>query len=162
MSEKRPTWLQHALREASARTQTETLAIAGLIVFVAIIIGALYLAQATATASTGFELGSLVKTRELVQRNNEDLMAQIAQKRNINDLRGRAQILGFQPVSTQEYIVVAGYSPNRATPTPEVTAAPVFVYDETFSGWVKAQTAKLSAQFEAWSGRANPTALPTP
>ncbi len=162
MSERRPGWFQHALRQAAARNQTETLAIAALIVFVAILIGALYLAQATATATTGFELEGLVKTRDSFQRNKEDMIAQIAHHKNITDLRGRAEVLGFQPITTQEYLVVSGYAPNRATPTPQVTIAPTYVYDETFNGWLKAQLDKLTAQFDAWGGRANPTAAPTP
>jgi len=160
VSQRRPTWLQHALAQASARTQAETLTIAALVVFVAILVGALYLAQATATATTGFDLEAMVKTRDSFQRNNEDLQAQIAHKKNVSDLRGRAQALGFQPVSTQEYLVINGYQPDRATPTPVVTAMPTYIYDETFNGWAQVQWAKLSAQFDAWSGRANPTASP--
>lgn len=164
MSERRPTWLQHALRQASARTQTETLAVAALVVFVSIIIGALYLAQATATATTGFQLEQLVKTRDSFQRNNEDMIAQIAGKKRIVDLRGRAQALGFKTASpeNQQFIVVPGYFPNRATPTPESTIAPTYVYDETFNGWVRAQWDKLVKQFDAWSGKTRPTLVPTP
>lgn len=160
-----PDWLRHALRQASARTQTETLAIAALVVFVAILIGALYLAQATATATTGFELEDLVKTRDSFQRNNEDMGAQIAHKTDINELRGRAQALGYQPIGPddQEYIVVNGYEPVRATPTPEVTVMPTLVYNETFSGWVQEQWDRLQAQLSSWMGQqATPTELPAP
>ncbi len=162
MNERRPSWLQHALRQAQARTQTETLAIAGLIVFVAIIIGALYLAQATATATTGFQLADLVKTRDSFQRNNEDMIAKIAGKKRITELRGRAQALGFKNVEPedQQYIVVPGYLPSRATPTPEIPVAPTYVYDETFNGWVQAQWDKLMKQFDAWSGQSRPTPVP--
>ncbi len=165
---RRPDWLRHALRQASARTQSETIAIAALIVFVSILIGALYLAQATVTATTGFELQDLMKTRDSIQRNNDDMVAQIAHKKDINDLRGRAQALGYQPVGPdqQQYIVVNGYSTVRATPTPEVTIAPTYVYDETFSGWLQSQLDKLKAQFSAWMGNSSitptPTLLPAP
>ncbi len=161
-SDRRPSWLQHALTQAAARTQTESLAVIGLIIFVSIIIGALYLAQSTATATTGLQLEQLVKTRDSFQRNNEDMNAQIARLKDINRLRGRAQALGFQPITTenQEYLVVSGYSPVRATPTPEATAVPTYVYDETFGGWLQEQWDKISRQFEAWSGKTNPTAVP--
>ena len=160
----RPDWLRHALRQASARTQTETLAIAALVVFVAILIGALYLAQATATATTGFELQDLMKTRDSFQRNNEDMGAQIAHQTDINELRGRAQALGYQPIGPddQEYIVVPGYEPVRATPTAQVTIAPTYVYDETFNGWLQQQLSRLQSQFSVWMGQATPTDLPAP
>jgi hypothetical protein len=160
----RPDWLRHALNQASTRSQTETLAIAALAVFVAIIIGALYLAQATATATTGFELEALVKTRDSFQRNNEDLGAQIAHKKDITDLRGRAQALGYQPVGLeqQQYIVVSGYSAVRASPTPEVTIVPTYIYDETFNGWLQQQLDRLHGQFNTWMGNAAPTATATP
>src|SRR5579859_6419503 len=163
---RRPDWLRHALRQASARTQTETLAILALIVFVSILIGALYLDQATVTATTGFQLQDLVKTRDAIQRNNDDMVAQIAHKKDVNELRGRAQALGYQPVGPdqQQYIVINGYEPIRATPTPEASAVPTYVYDETFSGWLQAQLDKLRAQFNDWMGNntPTPTLLPAP
>jgi len=129
-----------------------------------VIIGALYLAQATTTATTGEELQELQSTRDYLQRANEDTKAQIAGQRNISVLRGRAQALGFVPVTADklQYLVVAGYSPFRATPTPVVTPEIVYVYDETFSGWVQQQWNALTRQFEAWSGpvKATATAIP--
>lgn len=144
------------------RTQTQTAAVAALVMIVSIIIGALYLAQATATATTGQHLQDLSATRDYLQRANEDTSAQIAYKKDINTLRGRAQELGFLPVGPdrQQFLVVPGYSPIRATPTPEITAEPTFVYDETFNGWVQQQWNALLKQFEAWAGRDNATPVP--
>jgi hypothetical protein len=156
--------LKQAVRPMPWRTQTQTAAIVALVLIVAIIIGALYLAQATVTATTGRELEELSGTRDYLQRANEDLIAEIANKRSITNLRGRAQDLGFKPITADEieYLVVNGYSPNRATPTPEATAEPIYVYDETFNGWVQQQWDNLVKQFEAWTGRdrATPTPLP--
>ncbi len=134
------------------RSPTQAIAIIGLIMVVAIFIGALYLAQATVTATTGSNLLELQRTREFLQRAIGDMQAQIAQQRNINTLRGRAQQLGFAPAAAQdlEYIVVEGYSPIRATPTPFLTPAPTLVYDETFEGWVRQQWDALLRQFEQW------------
>jgi uncharacterized protein YxeA len=164
MTEKKPTLLQQAVRQAPWRPQTQTTAILALVMVVTIIIGALYLAQATTTATTGRELEYLESTRDYLQRANEETSAEIASKRNISDLRGRAQNLGFAPVTSDrlEYIVVDGYSPVRATPTPEATAEPAYVYDETFNGWVQEQWDNLVKQFEAWTGRDKATVTPRP
>lgn len=146
------------------RTQTQTAAIGALVLVVAVIIGALYLAQATTTASTGQEFFQLESTRDYLQRANEDTEWQIAAKRDISTLRGRAQALGFIPVDTDHlgYLVVNGYSPFRATPTPVITQVPVIDYDETFSGWVRQQSDALAKQFEAWSGAGRATPTPAP
>src|SRR5512142_956046 len=138
MADKKPTLIQQAVRQMPWRTQNQTLAILALVMVVAIIIGALYLAQATTTATTGRELQYLQSTRDYLQRANEETNAEIASKRNIVDLRGRAQNLGFASASSDQiqYIVVDGYAVERATPTPDMTAEPTFVYDETFNGWV--------------------------
>ncbi len=156
--------VQQAVRPLPWRTQTQTVAIIALVLVVAIIIGALYLAQATVTATTGRELEDLSGTRDYLQRNNEDLIAEIANKRSITQLQGRAQDLGYRPITVDQvkYLVVNGYVPNRATPTPEATAEPTYVYDETFNGWVQQQWDNLVKQFEAWTGRDRVTPTPSP
>src|SRR5258708_6517758 len=130
-----------AVRPTPPRRRRQVAAIAALVMVVAVIIGALYLAQATTTATTGEELQELQSTRDYLQRADEYTNAQIAGQRNISVLRGRAQALGFVPVTADklQYLVVAGYSPFRATPTPVVTPEIVYVYNETFAGWVQQQ-----------------------
>ena len=164
MAEKKSPLSQQALPQMPWRTPTQSAAIIALVLIVAIIIGALYLAQATATATTGRELENLAATRDFLQRSNEDISAEIAGKRDISTLRGRAQALGFVPVGPDriEYLVVNGYLPNRATATPEITPQPIFVYDETFNGWAQKQWNTLMNQFEAWMGRDKMTATPRP
>jgi hypothetical protein len=134
------------------RTPAQATAIIGLAVVVALLIGALYLAQATVTATTGSQLLELQRTRDFLQRANSDLEARTALRSNLNTLRGRAQELGFRPARPDDliYLVVAGYSPIRATPTPIFTATPSRLYDETFSGWLGEQWQIISRQFEAW------------
>lgn len=129
---------------------------------VAIIIGALYLAQATITATTGSELIALARTRDFLQRAISDTESKIALKRNINALRGRALELGFRDAGPGEidYLVVEGYVPVRATPTPQATPVPTLVYDETFTGWVQQQWNALVAQFEQWMQRGQATPIP--
>ncbi len=110
MAEKKPALTQQAGRQMPWRTQNQTLAILALVMVVGMIIGALYLAQATTTATTGRELQNLQSTRDYLQRANEETNAEIAGKRNIVDLRGRAQNLGFVPASSDDiqYVVVDG------------------------------------------------------
>ncbi|RMF49798.1 MAG: hypothetical protein D6749_12315 [Chloroflexota bacterium] len=154
MSDRREpsTPIRQAVPQLPWRSPTQAVALIILIVIVAIFIGALYLDQATVTATTGSNLLELQRTREFLQRAISDMQARIAQQRNINNLRGRAQQLGFVPAAAQdlEYIVVEGYSPIRATPTPLLVPTPTLVYDETFEGWVRQQWDLLLRQFEQW------------
>ncbi|MEP7285189.1 MAG: hypothetical protein ABI947_05420 [Chloroflexota bacterium] len=158
MTEKKPTSLQQAVPQLPLRPQTQTAAIIALLLVMAIIIGSLYLAQATTTATIGQQRFQLSATRDYLQRANEDIAADIALRRNISTLRGRAQALGFVPVGSDrlDYLVINGYSPVRATATPEVTAEPKYVYDETFNGFAQQQWNTLVKQFEAWAGRPTP------
>lgn len=144
--------IRQAVPQVPWRSPTQLVALIVLIAVVAIFIGALYLAQATVTATTGSNLLELQRTREFLQRAISDMQAQIAQQRNINTLRGRAQQLGFVPAAAKdlEYIVVEGYSPIRATPTPVLLPTPTLIYDETFEGWVRQQWDALIRQFEQW------------
>lgn len=163
MTDKKSSQPQQALPQLLwHRTQTQTVAIIALIGVVAIIIGALYLAQATTTATTGSQLLELQSTRDFLQRANEDIIVQIANKKNYSTLLGRAQELGFYPAQPGdiEYLVVNSYVPNRATPTPQVTPVPTYIYDETFNGWVQQQWDQMVRQFEGWAGRDRPTPQP--
>jgi len=153
---------KQAVPQSAWRSPTQSVTIVVLIIIVGVIIGALYLAQATVTATTGSELIALVRTRDFLQRANGDTLSQIALKRNVNTLRGRAQELGFHLAESSdiEYIVVPGYQPIRATPTPQITAVPTPTYDDTFTGWVQQVWNSLVAQFEQWMGSGQST--PTP
>ncbi len=153
---------KQAVPQMPWRSPAQAAAVIGLAAVVAIIIGALYLAQATVTATTGSELLELESTRSFLQRANSDTLSQIALKRNISILKGRAQELGFQPAGPDQldYIVVKGYTPFRDTPTPQATAVPTYVYDETFNGWVQQQWNLLVKQFEEWMGHGQSTPHP--
>ncbi|HRE49496.1 MAG TPA: hypothetical protein PLD47_17355 [Aggregatilineales bacterium] len=154
-SERLSTPKTQVLPQTTARPPAQAAAVIGLAVVVAIIIGALYLAQATVTATTGSNLIQLQRTRDFLQRANSDSEAQIALKSSISTLRGRALELGFRPAEPADlvYLIVEGYTPNRATPTPMITPTPARLYDETFAGWLEQQWASLVMQFEAWMGR---------
>ena len=146
------------------RAQTQTILLIVMVIVVTLIIGALYLVQATVTATTGDQLIRLREERDQLSRINEDLESQIAFKRNLAVLTGRAQALGFSQAGPDDmrWVVIDNYTRDRATPTPIVTPAPTYAYTETFDGWVREQWGRLVQQFEAWTGSRNTAATPQP
>jgi hypothetical protein len=141
MSDKTPShsqWIQHALRTAPWRRQSQLAAVIALALIVAIIIGALYLAQATSIATTGRQNETLRSYRDQLVRENEQIRADIAEMRSVPRLLGRSQELGFVYANTEtiEYLIVEGYMPEQppsvAPLQPEEEQLPL--YDETFSG----------------------------
>lgn len=136
-------WLRHTLRRRPWRTQRQAAALATLSFFVAIIIGALYLSQSAAIATTGRQLENLITLRNQLEQENEQLRAEIARLQSVPRLRDRARELGFFDASRDriEYLVIEGYHPDRreeVAPAASVTAEPP-VYDETFLGWLQQQ-----------------------
>lgn len=152
----RAQWIQHALRSAPWRRQSQLAAILALALIVSIIIGALYLAQVTTVATTGRHNEELQAYRDSLVRQNEQIRADIAELRSIPRLLRRAQELGFTYADRAdiEYLIVDGYMPVQpesvAPLQPEDDALPV--YDESFPEWISKQWDALMAQFEAWAG----------
>jgi hypothetical protein len=132
-------------------------ALGALGLFVAIIIGALYLAQASSLSTLGRQLEDLIAQRNQLEQTNEQLRAEIAELRSVPRLLARAQELGFVQAARDqiEYLVIEGYNPNRAqtvVPVEDQTdEAPLPVYDETFIGWVQQQWDSFRSQFERFS-----------
>lgn len=129
------------------------IAVGTLALFVAIIIGALYLSQSASTSAVGRQLEAMVNERNELERQNEQLRAEIASLRGVGRLLTRAQELGFQQAGATDidYIVVDGYEPERDSVAIEAqpeAAAPV--YDESFTGWVQQQLDALRQQFEGF------------
>lgn len=149
-------WLQHTLRRVPWRDQTQTTAIAMLALIVAIIIGALYLAQAMTTATTGRQLEEMQAQRNRLQQENEQIRAEIAAYRSVPRLIERARELGFVFIdrSQIEYLLVEGYTPARPETVAPLQEEPglIPVYDETFGGWLEQQWNALVSQFESWTG----------
>ncbi len=143
-------WLDQALRRAPWRNQRQAFALATLGFFVALIIGALYLSQAAAVATTGRQLETLITERNGLEQANEELRAEIAGLRSVPRLQERARELGFDLAGREdiEYLVIDGYNPSRdRTPIRlEVQNDAVPVYDETFTGWLQQQWDAFSAQ----------------
>lgn len=153
-----PDWIQHTLRTGPWRRQSQFAAIVALALIVAIIIGALYLAQVTTVSTTGRQNEDLRVYRDRLVRENEQIRADIADLRSIPRLLRRAQELGFTYAGAEniEYLIVEGYQPHLpesvAPLVPEEDPLPV--YDETFSGWLRQQWLNLSIQFEDWAEEA--------
>ena len=148
--------IQHALRDNQWRFQKQAVALAGLGVFIAIVIGALYLAQSASVSTLGRQLQNLITKRNQLEQTNEQLRADISQLRSVPRLLARAEELGFVKASEDEieYLYVPGYNPNRqpaTSPTVDNTAK-LPVYDETFIGWVQQQWDNLVKQFNGFSG----------
>lgn len=145
-------WIDHALRRSPWRNERQTLTLAALGFIVSLIIGALYLSQAAAIATTGRQLEDLIAERNRLEQQNEQLRAEIASLRSVPHLQQRARELGFALAEggDLEYLVVDGYDPDYQdepiTLSVEPDAAPL--YDETFGGW-------LREQFDAFSRQLN-------
>ena len=148
-------WMQHALRDAPWRLQRQAVALIGLGLFIAVIVGALYLAQSTTLATLGRQLEDLIARRNQLEQTNEQLRAEIAELRTVARLLARAKDLGFvdSGQGNIEYLVVSGYNPNRVQAPPQVEEVEpdVPVYDETFIGWLQQQWDDFMSQFQNFS-----------
>lgn len=150
-------WIGHALRRARWQPQRQVAALAAMSMLVGIIIGALYLSQASQTSTLGRQLEEMIAQRNQLQQANEQIRAEIARQESVPRLLARAQELGFQPARRDqiEYLLVEGYNPNRGRiiiPVREEASAPT--YDETFTGWLQQQWDALVVQFRSFSSRA--------
>ncbi len=149
-------WLQHALQDTPWKIQRQVVALAALGLFIAIIIGALYLAQSAAVSTLGRQAEALIAKRNQLEQTNEQLRAEIAGYRTVARLLARARDLGFEPVDDDQilYLYVNGYNPNRdevtPTPIPDETK-PLPTYDESFVGWLQQQWDNLVGQFQGFS-----------
>jgi cell division protein FtsL len=148
MAERQGNWLSHALREAPWRRQTQATSIVALSVVVVLVVGSLYLAQATSTATTGRDLQALELRRQELEQQNSQIEAEIAALRSVSRLTERALEMGLRPANADEieYLPVEGLPPPSA-PVPEAVEPEVPVYDETLSGWLRTQWNKLATEF---------------
>jgi cell division protein FtsL len=143
------------LKPIERREQRQFIAVLVLFVVVSIILGALYLVQATTNVSNSRDIQTLREQRDRIQRENELLKAENAQLASVPRLMERAATLGFVTASVDDiqYMVIDGYVFDQPAPTltpVQVTATPQ-IYEENFAGWLKRQTDKLQDIFERWS-----------
>ncbi len=135
--------IQHALKKNRWRPQRQVIALGTLGIFVVIIIGTLYLSQASQMSALGRELSDLIETRDNLEQTNEQLRAEIAGLQGMGRLQARAIELGFTFADRAdiEYLVVEGYDPNRDTVVVQrdVEPTPLPEYEESLIGWIQAQ-----------------------
>jgi len=150
-------WFQHALRDNPLRFQRQAAALATLGLFVAIIIGALYLAQSASVATLGRQLEELITQRNRLEQTNEQLRTEIAQLRSVPRLLARAQELGFVSAGENniEYLYVDGYNPHRdeVVTVVESNVEPLPTYDESFVGWLQQVWDSFASQFSGYSSQ---------
>jgi hypothetical protein len=134
-------WLKHALRRAPWRTQMQAATLVALGLVVSIIIGAMYLAQATATATAGRDLEILKQELEDLKHQNDLLRSQIAAGQTVPQLTRRALDLGFIPAGNDQimYLVVEGYQPPAPEPVVQVVEEALPEYNETLNDWLSHQ-----------------------
>lgn len=139
------------------RERQQFVALLVLFVAVSIIIGALYLVQATTNVSTARDIQLLRERRDRIQRENEALRAENAELNSVPLLMERAATLGFLTAAPEniQYIVVDGYVYDEPAPTITVaqpTPTPQ-VYDDNFAGWLQRQWDALQDVFEDWGSQ---------
>lgn len=147
--------IQHALRDNQWRFQKQVVALAALGIFIAIVIGALYLAQSASVSTLGRQLESLIAKRNQLEQANERLRADISQLRSVPRLLARAEELGFVKAAQDqiEYLYVPQYNPDRQ-PSAAVaaeTGTKLPEYDESFTGWLQQQLDSLAKQFNGFT-----------
>ena len=143
--------LRQIFRQAPWRSQTQATSLVLAVVVLVAVIGALYLAQASATAATGRRLQALEAQRQALEQQNAQLRAEIASLRSVPRLMGDAERLGYRPATAHdvEYLLVQDVPPlPPPTPTPPLTAEQVVPrYSETLEGWLSEQLASFRVQF---------------
>lgn len=88
----------------------------GLVMALVGLLAGLYLAQASEIATTGRRIETLREQRDKLQRENAELLDQIALESSIPRLQERAAKLGFVPATQVEYLQVTAV-PADSAPT---------------------------------------------
>lgn len=145
-------WFKHTLRQNQWQPQRQVIALSTLGLFVAIIIGALYLSQSSSSSALGRELEVLIAERNNLEQQNEQFRADIASLRGVPRLLTRASELNFvaASISQIDWMTISGYNPDRSQTVAPITEeeAPLPVYDESFMGWVQQQFESFAQQLE--------------
>lgn len=151
---RRDDWFGHVLDQARWRPQRQAVALATLGLFIAIIMGALYLSQSAHNTALGRQLTVMIGERNDLEQSVEQLRSEIAILQSMPRLQARAEAMGFVPATANDivYVVVDGYNPEREisivpldTPTD-----PLPDYDESFTGWVDQIVDTVRRQVEAF------------
>lgn len=148
--------LRSAAEHREWRERQQFIAMLVAFVILTILLGSLYLVQATTNVSTARDIQNLREQRDRLLRENEALRAENAQLNSIPLLSERAATLGFVTASPNDiqYIVVEGYVYNQPAPTltPVLVTPTPQVYDDNFAGWMQRQLDDLRSLFQNWGG----------
>lgn len=108
----------HALTEAQAALGW------GVILILAALVGAIYLSQASRTASVGRRIQVLQNDLDILKQENARLERSIAEAQQLDRLQQEAARLGFVPAHTDdiEYLMIPNYP--AAAPIPTILDAP--------------------------------------
>ncbi len=146
-----PRWLRSTFRQAPWRTQTQATSLVLAVVIMVVVIGALYLAQASRTATVGRRLQALEAQRRTLEQQNAQLRAEIAALRSVPRLTAEAERLGYHAARPDEveYLFIKGAPPQPLpTPTPPLTVEQVVPrYRETLPSWLAERWAVFRTQF---------------
>lgn len=144
-------WISHALRQAPWRTQTQATTLVLTVVVFVVVIGALYLAQASRTAAAGRKLQELEAERQILEQQNAQLRADIATLRSVPRLMAAAEERGYHLATVNEviYIVIEDVPP---IPSPDETAPLTLAdivpqYDDSLEGWLREGFTGIRTQF---------------
>jgi cell division protein FtsB len=156
MLDDRPIQAQERIDKYANQQRQQFVALMVMFVVVAIIIGALYLIQATTNVTNARDIQNLREDRARLERDIELLRAENAELNSIPYLREQAATLGFQDAIPGENLVwvqVDGYAYNAPAPTltpVRITATPR-TYDDNFAGWLRERWDWLRDQFNNWA-----------
>lgn len=136
------------------REQQQFVALLILLVVLAIIIGALYLVQATTNVTNTRDIQNLREQRDRLIRENELLRAENAELYSVPRLIERASTLGFVTAGPEsiQWISVDGYVYDQPPPTltPILYTPTAQAYDDNFAGWLRQQLDALGELFDTW------------
>ena len=150
-------WIQHTFSRKRFRTRNQATALAILGVAILLILGSLYLSQVASFAITNRKIEDLISRRDVLKRQNEQLIGEIASFRTVPRLFARAAEIGFRPATNADinYLLIEGYNPNRDRVPVHTTenynlGSKEPAYDETFGSWLEEQFALLRDQFQSF------------
>jgi hypothetical protein len=108
--------INRAFKQAPWRWQMQVAASGAAALTIALLLGLLFLTQASRAATTGRKVQELEQQKLTLARENAELRARLAGLRSFYRMRDRAAALGFFPAMPDqvEYLVVDGYAGQQA------------------------------------------------
>jgi cell division protein FtsL len=134
--------LMQAYQQAPWRTQIQRIAIFMLVLITTGVIAGLYLSVSARAATAAIQIREFESTRDTLKEANSNLEAELAVVSSYENLKQRAQDLGYQPVDPYsiQYLVISEYpgrQPAMIAPPPSILrpAIPLLQTSYTQSLW---------------------------